>query len=202
MIQAGLYPNPVVGYSGSQINDGPGTSGQQGGYVAQEVVTGGKLRVAAGRRRSWRIIGGSTSDHEVVRSVRASALGLRRGNDGACGSRGKHEDRRGVFRRGGQSRGIGQRGDRIAVRSLTLASGAIASQIPGNGRTATHRNSRSPTRGGRRREPTAPPLAETPLQIEATHDEFGAMTSAAENAAIVQDAIAAGRSGSLRVAIG
>jgi cobalt-zinc-cadmium efflux system outer membrane protein len=46
MIQAGLYPNPTVGYQGNQINDGPGTSGQQGGYVAQEFVTGGKLKVA------------------------------------------------------------------------------------------------------------------------------------------------------------
>jgi outer membrane protein TolC len=31
MIQAGLYPNPSVGYMGNQINDGPGTSpGGQG----------------------------------------------------------------------------------------------------------------------------------------------------------------------------
>jgi cobalt-zinc-cadmium efflux system outer membrane protein len=51
MIQAGLYPNPTVGYSGNQINDGPGTAGQQGGFISQEFVTGGKLRLAreAGR---------------------------------------------------------------------------------------------------------------------------------------------------------
>src|SRR5438874_4165389 len=46
MVQAGLYPNPTVGYSGNQINDGPGTAGQQGGFVAQEFVTGGKLKIA------------------------------------------------------------------------------------------------------------------------------------------------------------
>jgi outer membrane protein, heavy metal efflux system len=46
MVQAGLYPNPTAGYSGNQINDGPGTPGQQGGFVSQEFVTGGKLRIA------------------------------------------------------------------------------------------------------------------------------------------------------------
>lgn len=43
-LQVGLMPNPVAGYVGSEIgNDGRG--GQQGGFVAQEVVTGGKLRL-------------------------------------------------------------------------------------------------------------------------------------------------------------
>ena len=46
MVQAGLYPNPTLGYSGNQINDGPGTAGQQGGFVSQEFVTAGKLRIA------------------------------------------------------------------------------------------------------------------------------------------------------------
>jgi cobalt-zinc-cadmium efflux system outer membrane protein len=46
MLQAGLYPNPTVGYSGNQINDGPGTAGQQGGFVSQEIVTAGKLKIA------------------------------------------------------------------------------------------------------------------------------------------------------------
>src|SRR5262245_49476231 len=45
-VQAGLYPNPTVGYTGNQINDGPGTAGQQGVFIAQEIVTGGKLAVA------------------------------------------------------------------------------------------------------------------------------------------------------------
>ncbi len=52
MVQAGLYPNPTVGYSGNQINDGPGTAGQQGGYVAQEFVTAGKLKIATAAARA------------------------------------------------------------------------------------------------------------------------------------------------------
>jgi outer membrane protein, heavy metal efflux system len=46
MVQAGLYPNPTAGYSAQQINDGPGTAGQQGGFVSQEFVTAGKLKIA------------------------------------------------------------------------------------------------------------------------------------------------------------
>jgi cobalt-zinc-cadmium efflux system outer membrane protein len=46
MVQNGLYPNPTLGYSGNQINDGPGTAGQQGGFVSQEFVTAGKLKIA------------------------------------------------------------------------------------------------------------------------------------------------------------
>jgi outer membrane protein, heavy metal efflux system len=44
-VQAGLYPNPVVGYHGTEIGN-QGTSGGQGGFVAQKLVTGGKLRLA------------------------------------------------------------------------------------------------------------------------------------------------------------
>jgi len=43
-LQVGLPPNPVVGYSGNQIGDF-GTAGQQGGYIEQEFITGGKLRL-------------------------------------------------------------------------------------------------------------------------------------------------------------
>lgn len=43
-VQVGLPPNPVAGYVGSQIGD-QGTAGQQGAYVGQEFVTGGKLRL-------------------------------------------------------------------------------------------------------------------------------------------------------------
>ncbi len=46
MVQAGLYPNPTVGYMGNQINDGPGTAGMQGGFASQEFVVGGKLSLA------------------------------------------------------------------------------------------------------------------------------------------------------------
>ena len=42
--QVGLLPNPFIGYSGEEIGDG-GTAGQQGGFVGQEFVTAGKLRL-------------------------------------------------------------------------------------------------------------------------------------------------------------
>jgi len=43
MTQVGLYPNPIVGYMGSEIGDN-NTAGQQGGYIEQEFVTAKKLQ--------------------------------------------------------------------------------------------------------------------------------------------------------------
>lgn len=44
--QAGLYPNPTVGYYGDEIRGGYTGGGKQGGFVSQTIVTGGKLRAA------------------------------------------------------------------------------------------------------------------------------------------------------------
>jgi cobalt-zinc-cadmium efflux system outer membrane protein len=44
--QAGLYPNPTVGYYGDEIRGGYVGGGKQGGFVSQTVVLGGKLRAA------------------------------------------------------------------------------------------------------------------------------------------------------------
>jgi outer membrane protein, heavy metal efflux system len=44
-IQAGLHPNPTVGYQGDQIGSGH-TAGQQGGFLSQTFVTHGKLGLA------------------------------------------------------------------------------------------------------------------------------------------------------------
>jgi cobalt-zinc-cadmium efflux system outer membrane protein len=45
-LQAGLYPNPTVGYSGELIGAN-GTAGEfQGGFVEQTIVTAGKLRLS------------------------------------------------------------------------------------------------------------------------------------------------------------
>jgi cobalt-zinc-cadmium efflux system outer membrane protein len=41
--QASLYPNPTIGYEGDQIRGGSYGGGEQGGFVAQTVVLGGKL---------------------------------------------------------------------------------------------------------------------------------------------------------------
>ena len=44
--QAGLYPNPTVGYQGEQIRGGSFRGGEQGGFIQQDIVLGGKLGAA------------------------------------------------------------------------------------------------------------------------------------------------------------
>ncbi len=44
--QAGLYPNPTVGYYGDEIRGGYEGGGKQGGFVSQTIVLGGKLGAA------------------------------------------------------------------------------------------------------------------------------------------------------------
>jgi outer membrane protein, heavy metal efflux system len=44
--QAGLYPNPTVGYYGDEIRGGYLGGGKQGGFVSQTIVLGGKLQAA------------------------------------------------------------------------------------------------------------------------------------------------------------
>jgi len=41
--QAGLYPNPTVGYTGDEIRGGSIDGGKQGFFLQQTIVTGGKL---------------------------------------------------------------------------------------------------------------------------------------------------------------
>ncbi len=41
--QSGLYPNPTVGYQGEQIRGGSFHGGEQGFFVQQDIVMGGKL---------------------------------------------------------------------------------------------------------------------------------------------------------------
>src|SRR4029077_9670012 len=43
--QAGLYPNPTVGYTADEIRGGSVGGGKQGFFVQQTIVTGGKLRL-------------------------------------------------------------------------------------------------------------------------------------------------------------
>jgi len=43
-LQVGLYPNPIGGYVGTEIGN-EGRAGQQGSFISQELVTGGKLRL-------------------------------------------------------------------------------------------------------------------------------------------------------------
>ncbi len=44
-IQAGLYPNPELGYMGGEIGN-EGQAGQQGGFASQEFITGQKLALS------------------------------------------------------------------------------------------------------------------------------------------------------------
>lgn len=44
--QAGLYPNPTVGYTADEIRGGSVGGGKQGFFVQQTIVTGGKLRLS------------------------------------------------------------------------------------------------------------------------------------------------------------
>lgn len=44
-VQAGLYPNPEVGYAAAEVGN-EGRAGQQGGYVQQEFVFGNKLALS------------------------------------------------------------------------------------------------------------------------------------------------------------
>src|ERR1700730_137680 len=43
--QSGLYPNPTVGYQGEQIRGGSFHGGEEGFFVQQDIVLGGKLRL-------------------------------------------------------------------------------------------------------------------------------------------------------------
>ena len=47
-LQAGLWPNPRVGYTGEEVRGGDLRGGQQGFFVEQSIILGGKLRL--GRR--------------------------------------------------------------------------------------------------------------------------------------------------------
>tara|TARA_B100000029_G_scaffold227798_1_gene225596 strand:+ start:2012 stop:3367 length:1356 start_codon:yes stop_codon:yes gene_type:complete len=44
--QAGLWPNPVVGYRGEEMGN-QGTPGMQGGFIRQKIITGQKLKLAS-----------------------------------------------------------------------------------------------------------------------------------------------------------
>lgn len=46
--QAGLYPNPTIGYTGDEIRGGSINGGKQGFFVEQSIVTAGKLSKSRG----------------------------------------------------------------------------------------------------------------------------------------------------------
>jgi outer membrane protein, heavy metal efflux system len=50
-LQAGLYPNPTIGYEASDVGEG-GTNGKQGGFIEQTIKTNGKLTLARDAART------------------------------------------------------------------------------------------------------------------------------------------------------
>jgi cobalt-zinc-cadmium efflux system outer membrane protein len=73
-IQAGLCPNPTIGYAGADMGI-EGTSGQQGAVFSQEIVTSGKLRygrAVAGFEVQQARYGWEMQRWRVLNDVRAS----------------------------------------------------------------------------------------------------------------------------------
>lgn len=72
--QAGLYPNPTVGYYGDEIRGGYTGGGKQGGFASQTIVLGGKLgaarRVAELEAKEVET-GGQVQRFRVLNNVRA-----------------------------------------------------------------------------------------------------------------------------------
>ncbi len=70
--QVGLYPNPTIGYQGSEIGN-DGAAGQQGAYVSQNFVTAGKLKLNR-NAASFEIAGANykyeVQQYRVLTSVR------------------------------------------------------------------------------------------------------------------------------------
>ncbi|MBI3408843.1 MAG: TolC family protein [Planctomycetes bacterium] len=78
MIQAGLHPNPTVGYEGDNMNQGH-TSGTQGGFVDQVVKTANKLGLArAAGERDVRIaeLKLRAAESDVQTQVRSNYFGI------------------------------------------------------------------------------------------------------------------------------
>jgi len=84
-IQAGLYPNPVVGATGEEVSPGPIIRGGEfGAFVEQRIVTAGKLRLSRNMFEQERLQAEHMSQaqkYRVLNSVRSlyyEALGAQR----------------------------------------------------------------------------------------------------------------------------
>ena len=73
--QAGLYPNPTVGYYGDEIRGGFTRGGKQGGFISQTIVTGGKLGAArrvAALQANEVATAGQVQRQRILNNVRVS----------------------------------------------------------------------------------------------------------------------------------
>ncbi len=72
-LQAGLYPNPTVGYKGDEIRGGSYGGGEQGFFVQQPIILGGKLaldRKVRGAEQKQREVEADAQRRRVENDVR------------------------------------------------------------------------------------------------------------------------------------
>jgi cobalt-zinc-cadmium efflux system outer membrane protein len=72
--QAGLYPNPTVGYYGDEIRGGSYHSGKEGAFISQTIVLGGKLGAAketAEQQRLKAVTNVDAQRYRVLSAVRS-----------------------------------------------------------------------------------------------------------------------------------
>lgn len=72
--QAGLYPNPTVGYYGDEIRGGSFRSGKEGAFISQTIILGGKLgaaRQTAEQQRLQAVTNAEAQRDRVLSSVRS-----------------------------------------------------------------------------------------------------------------------------------
>lgn len=109
-IQAGRFPNPVVGYHATEIGN-QGTAGQQGGFISQRFITGGKLpldQAVAGAQVDEALYGLRSQEQRVLNDVRVSyynALVAQRRVDSQCRPDGERPAPQRHRRRRGQRTG-------------------------------------------------------------------------------------------------
>jgi len=72
--QAGLYPNPTVGYSGEEIRGGSQRGGEQGGFIQQDIVLGGKLGAARRVFEQERLQAETEREEQLLRVRNAVAI--------------------------------------------------------------------------------------------------------------------------------
>jgi cobalt-zinc-cadmium efflux system outer membrane protein len=72
-LQAGLYPNPSIGYSGDEIGNNH-TAGMQGAMISQELVRGGKLELS--RDVACREVGQARQQFEAERQRVLNDVGI------------------------------------------------------------------------------------------------------------------------------
>ena len=73
--QAGLYPNPTVGYIGEQIRGGSQRGGEQGAFIQQDIVLGGKLSAARRVVEQERLQADAERGEQLLRVKNAVAMG-------------------------------------------------------------------------------------------------------------------------------